>query len=110
MLGDDAILAVLHLGIVQARILADDSLLVRMHETLPHVCRLEQRLGRNASYQQAGAAESGLLLDESGFQAVLAGADGTYQQAGAAESGLLLDESGFQAVLAGADGCGVAAG
>ena len=82
MLRDDTILAVLHLGIVEARILADDAFLVRVHETLPHVGGLEQRLGGDAAHQQAGAAESGLLLDERGFQSVLAGADGCGVAAG----------------------------
>src|ERR1035438_5211788 len=82
MPGHDAILAVLHLGIIQARILADDAFLVRVHETLPHVGRLKQRLGGYASHQQAGAPQSGLLLDESGFQSVLAGANGCGVAAG----------------------------
>jgi hypothetical protein len=53
-----------------------------MDEALPDVGRLQQGLGGDAAHQQAGAAQSGLLLDERGLQSVLAGANGCGVAAG----------------------------
>ena len=82
MLGDDAVLAVLDLGVIQTRILALDTLVRRMDEALPDIGSLQQRLGGDAPHQEAGAAEPGLLLDKGGFQSILAGADGCGVAAG----------------------------
>ena len=84
MLGDDAVLAILDLGIIQARILAVDAFLVGMDEALPDVGGLQQGLGGDAAHQQAGASQPGLLFDERGFQSVLAGAYGCGVAAGTA--------------------------
>ncbi len=50
---------------------------------LERVRVLEQRLGRNAAPQQAGAAERLLLFDDGDLQAELRGADGRHVAAGA---------------------------
>ena len=82
VLGDDVVLALLHLGIIEARILAQDAVFFGVLEVLPHIGGVEQRLGGNASHQEAGSAEFGLVFDEGGFQSVLAGADGCGVAAG----------------------------
>ena len=46
-----------------------------VHEVLPKVGRMEQRLGRDTSNVQAGATELGIFFDNRGLQAVLTGAD-----------------------------------
>ena len=75
--GDDAVLARLHLGHVDAdRGAAErDAPVLRVLDDLQRVRVLEQRLGRNAAPQQAGAAERLLLLDDGDLQAELRGAD-----------------------------------
>ena len=82
VLVDDAILAVLHLGIIQARVLAVDAFLFAVDEALPDVGGLEQALGGDAAHQQAGAAEPGLLFHQGGLQSVLAGANSSGVAAG----------------------------
>ena len=82
VLVDDAVLAILDLGIIQARVLAVDAFLLRVDEALPDVGGLQQALGGDAAHQQAGAAELGLLLDERGLQTELAGANGSGVAAG----------------------------
>ena len=60
-----------------------DAPLLRVLHDLERVRVLEQRLGRNAAPQQAGAAERLLLLDDGDLQAELRGADGRDVAAGA---------------------------
>jgi len=61
--------------IVQARIFATMAFLVRVARNVPDVGRLEQGLGGNAPYQEASAAEPGLLSTSAVFNPYLAGAD-----------------------------------
>ncbi len=46
-----------------------------IHEVLPQVGRVEQRLGRDAADVQAGAAKLRIFFNNRGLQAVLAGAN-----------------------------------
>ncbi len=46
-----------------------------VHEVLPHVGRMEQRLGRDAAHLQAGAAQLGIFFNDRGLQSVLTGAN-----------------------------------
>src|SRR5205807_72937 len=46
-------------------------------QVVPNLSVEQQRFCRNAAHMQACAAEIRVLLNESGFQAVLAGADGS---------------------------------
>jgi len=73
---DDAVLALLHLGVVEARVFALDAFLVRVDDALPDIGGVEQGLGGNAPHQEAGAAEASLFFDERRLETVLAGADG----------------------------------
>ena len=82
VLGDDPVLALLHFGIVEARVFAVDAVLVGVFEMLPDIGGVEQGLGGNAAHQEAGPAEFGLLFDERGLESVLAGADGCGVAAG----------------------------
>ena len=82
MLGDDAVLALLHLGVIEARIFDVDAVGFGVDEMLPDIGGMEQALGGDASHQKTGSAESGLLFDERCFQSVLAGADGCGVAAG----------------------------
>jgi len=79
---DDAVLAVLDLGEIEARIFAEDAFFVRMLEVLPDVGRVEEGFGGDTTHQQAGTAEFRLSFDKGGFEAVLAGADGCGVAAG----------------------------
>ncbi len=73
--GDDLVLAVEHLGVIQARIFALDALFGGVHEVLPQVGGVEQRLGGDAADVQASSAQLGIFFNNRGLQAVLAGAD-----------------------------------
>ena len=84
VLGDDAVLALLHLGVVEARVFAADAFLIRVDEALPDIGGVEQGLGGDAPHQEAGAAEPGLFFDERRLETVLAGANGRGVAAGAA--------------------------
>ncbi len=53
-----------------------DAVFFGMQETLPHVGRVQERLGGDAADQQAGAAQFGVFFNDRGFQAVLARANG----------------------------------
>ncbi len=75
MLGDDLVLAVEHLRVVELGVLAVDALFLGMYEVLPHVGRMQQRFRRDAAHVQAGAAQLGIFFDNGGLEAVLAGAD-----------------------------------
>ena len=67
-----------------ARVAANrDAPLLRVLNDLQRVRVLEQRLGRDAAPQQAGAAERLLLLDDRDLEAELRGADGGHVAAGA---------------------------
>jgi hypothetical protein len=79
---DDTVLAVLHLGEVEARIFAEDAFFVRILEVLPDVGCVEEGFGGDTTHQQAGTAEFRLSFDKGGFEAVLAGADGCGVAAG----------------------------
>ena len=77
MLGDDLRLALLDGCPVQlARVHALDAEFLGLFQVVPELGIEQQRLGRNAADVQAGAAEHVVLLDESGFQSILAGANG----------------------------------
>ncbi len=76
MLGDDLVLAVADQREIEPRIVAMHSVFFGMKETLPHVGRVEERLGGDAADLQAGAAQSGIFFNDRGFQAVLARANG----------------------------------
>ena len=82
---DDAVFALLHLGHVDGdRRFADgDPPILRVLHDFQRVRMLEQRLGGNASPQQAGAAQGLLLLDDRDFEPQLGGADGGHIPAGA---------------------------
>ena len=82
---DDAVLARLHLGHVDAdgRLADGDAPVLGVLDDLQRVGVLEQRLGRDAAPQQAGAAERLLFLDDRDLQAELRGADGGDVAAGA---------------------------
>ena len=72
----------LHLRKIQARVLAVDAFAVRVHEALPDVGRLEQALvGMQPTSRQVPPSLA-CLLDERGFQSVLAGAYGRGVAAG----------------------------
>ena len=73
VLGNDLILALDELGKVQARVVAQDSLLLPVRELLPEGGGVQQGLGGDAADVQAGAAELGVLLDQGGLEAVLPG-------------------------------------
>ena len=60
-----------------------DAPLLRVLDDLQRVRVLEQRLGRDAAPQQAGAAERLLLLDDGDLQSELRGADRGHVAAGA---------------------------
>src|ERR1035441_4686831 len=75
MLVDDAVLAFLHLGVIEARVFDVDAVGLGVDEVLPDIGGMEQALGRDASHQETGSAEFGLLFDEGSFQSILAGAD-----------------------------------
>ena len=86
--GDDPVLARLHLRHVDADRPAwpsadRDAPLLRVLDDLQRVRVLEQRLGRNAAPEQAGAAERLLLLDDGDLEAELRGADRRDVAAGA---------------------------
>src|ERR1019366_9549553 len=76
VLGDNAILARLHLGVIEARVLALDAFLIRVDEALPDIGGVEQGFGGNAPHQEAGAAQPSLFFDERRLETVLAGANG----------------------------------
>src|ERR1039458_3517489 len=64
-------------GRAEPGVLAMQALLLGMLEVLPDLGGVEQRLGGHAADMKAGAAELGILFDERGLEAVLAGADGS---------------------------------
>ncbi len=74
MLGDNLVLAIQNLGVIEARIFALDAFVGGVDEVLPKVGGMEQRFGRDAAHVQARAAELGIFFDDGGLQAVLAGA------------------------------------
>src|ERR1035441_4225753 len=75
VLVDYAVLALLHLGVIEARVFDVDAVGLGVDEVLPDIGGMEQALGRDASHQETGSAEFGLLFDEGSFQSILAGAD-----------------------------------
>ena len=82
VLVDDAVLALLHLGVIEARVFDVDAVGFGVDEVLPDIGGVEQALGGDTSHQETGPAELGLFFDEGGFQSVLAGADGSGVAAG----------------------------
>src|ERR1019366_3859689 len=60
---------------IEARVFDVDAVCLGVDEMRPDVGRMEQALGGDASHQETGSAELGLLFDERCFQSVLAGAD-----------------------------------
>ena len=77
MLGHDLRLALLDGRPIQlARVHAFDTEFFRLFQVVPELGIEQQGLGRDAADVQAGAAEHVVLLDECGFQSILAGADG----------------------------------
>ena len=50
-------------------------LFFRMHEPVPHIRRMQQRLGRNATDQQASSAQPRVRLNAGDFQSILPGAN-----------------------------------
>src|SRR5271157_152507 len=77
VLVDDGILARLHLGVIEAGVLALYALLIRVDEALPDIGGVEQGLGGYAPDQEAGAAQAGLFFEERRLKTVLAGANGS---------------------------------
>ena len=76
MFVDDLRFALLHcLPIQLARVHALDSILLRIFQVVPELGIEQQSLGWDAAHVQAGAAKIRILLDESGFQSVLAGSN-----------------------------------
>ena len=76
VLGHDLRLALLDGGPIQlAGVYAFDAEFLCFFQVVPKFGVEQQRLGRDAAYVQAGAAEHVVFFDEGGFQAVLAGAD-----------------------------------
>ncbi len=73
VLVDDLVLVVDCLGIIQARVVAEDAVAAAIFEVLPQVGRVEQGLGGDAADEQAGPAQARGFLDERGAQAVLSG-------------------------------------
>ena len=63
VLGDDLVLSIEYLRVIQLRIFALDSLGLRMLEVFPNISGVEQSFGRDAPDQQAGSTQPGLLLD-----------------------------------------------
>ena len=85
--GDDAVFARVHLRHVDAdgRLGASPSVMphsLRLLHDLERVRVFEQRLGRNAAPDQAGAAERLLLLDDRDLKSELRGADRGHVAAG----------------------------
>jgi hypothetical protein len=77
MLRDDVVLALQHGGPVDLDLAGDiDAVLLGVLEMVVDLGVEEQRFGRNATPQQAGAAELFVVVDERGLQAVLSGANG----------------------------------
>src|SRR5262249_25170094 len=76
MLVDDTVLAVFHLGIIQAWILALNSLPIGVNEAFPNVGGLEQSFCGDTTHEEARASEPGLLFDQRCFQSVLSGPNG----------------------------------
>ncbi len=77
MFGDDFRLALLDGCPIQlARVHTLDTEFFRLFQVVPELGIEQQGLGRDTANVQAGAAEHVVLLDESGFQSILAGADG----------------------------------
>ena len=101
VLGDDLRFALLNRGPVElARVDALDAEFFRVFQVVPEFGVEEQRLGRDAADVQAGAAEESVFFDESGFQAVLAGADGGgVSGRAAADDGDVVDGFGQRVVL-----------
>ena len=95
VLGDDFLLALLNRGPVQlARVHAFDAEFLGLFQVIPEFGVEQQRLGRDAAHVQAGAAEESVFFDESGLQAVLAGANrGSVSGRSAADDGYVV--SGF---------------
>ena len=77
VLVNDRVLAFENQGQVEHGVLAMQALLFWMFEVLPDLGGVEQRLGGHAADMEAGATELGILFDERGLEAVLAGADGS---------------------------------
>ena len=82
VLGDDAVLALLDLGVIEARVFDVYAVGFGVDEMLPDVGGVEQAFGGDTSHQKTGSAESGLAFDEGCFQSILAGADGCRVAAG----------------------------
>ncbi len=77
VLGHDFRFAFLDGGPVEpGGVYAFDAEFLGVFQMVPKFGVKQQGLGGDAAYVQAGTAEHGVLLDESGFQAILAGADG----------------------------------
>ena len=75
MLVDDAVLALLHLGVIEARVFDVDAFGLGMDKAFPDIGGVEQALGGDTSHQETGP-------DERGLETVLAGADGSGVAAG----------------------------
>ena len=77
VLGDDPFLRSQDLRVVDARVFALEAFVGGVLEALPDIGGVEEGFGGDATDVQAGAAELGVLFDDGGFQAVLAGPDGS---------------------------------
>ena len=67
MLGNNRVLAIENLWVVELRIVAGDALLFGMLEVVPNLRRLQQRFRRNAANVQAGSAQLGDFSTSSVF-------------------------------------------
>src|SRR5216683_6684940 len=77
MFGDDFSLALLDRGPVQlARVHALNAEFLGVFQVIPELSVEQQRLRRDASHMQTGAAEKPVLFGECGLEAPLAGANG----------------------------------
>src|ERR1700722_5062815 len=94
--GDDLRLAILNRGPVElARIHALYAKLLGFFQVIPKFRVKQQRLGRDAANVQTGPAEESIFLNESGLQAILAGANrGGVSRRSAADDGYVVQSFG----------------
>ena len=83
-LGDDLVFIGHHRGHIDGHLLAaDESVLLTMSDLMEDFGRVQEGLGRDTAYIQAGAAEDGVLFDEGYLEAELGGLNGGDITAGA---------------------------
>ena len=77
MLGDDLSFSLLDCGPVElAGVYPFDTEFLRFFQVIPEFGIEQQSFRRNTADVETGAAEESVFFNESGFQAILAGADG----------------------------------